>query len=262
MTALIHPNTVLEPAPQTTFDLENCEDFIGLSQQLMDGHHAGVLTTVNEYGRPHTRWMGTLSFCDFPRFYALTSPQGAKVAHIQCHPYVEWMFSNQDLTLVLNLSGSARILSDAASVKKAWSAMEDKSHAFFLQSYNEKPGFAVVETVVDCVECTLPMANRKWRASVDSFRKCLIKPASSDDAARLSPAALQVDEVLCQQVELLASGAEIHESRNLLGAYRAAVTGLQRGDESMRGAAHSAARALRRFLTRLRLAHYSRLRVE
>jgi hypothetical protein len=53
---------------------------------------------------------------------------------------------------------------------------------------------------------------------------------------------------------------EVHESRNLIGAYRGAIARLRDGDGKMLETARDAARALRRMLTRLRLEHYTRLR--
>jgi general stress protein 26 len=262
MPELIHPDASLDRKAGAAFALEDCEDFIGLAEQLMDGHHAGVLTTLDDEGRPHSRWMGTFSFREFPRFHALTSPQSAKVEQIRKNPAVEWMLSNQDLSLVLNLRGHARILQDTASIKRAWKAIEDKTHAFFLQAYNEKPGMVVIETVVDRIECTVPRENLKWPVSIESFRHTLVMPTVGHALAQAKNPPLSLDDALCQQVEQLATGADIHESRNLIGAYQAAVGAYQQGDIGMQAVAHDAGRALRRLLTRMRLAHYARPRNE
>ncbi|MGH8048144.1 MAG: pyridoxamine 5'-phosphate oxidase family protein [Chthoniobacterales bacterium] len=267
----VQPCGVLDAAAEPSFDMEDSEDFIGLAEQLMDGHHAGILTTVDEKYRPHSRWMGTMSFREFPRFHAITSPQSAKVRHIERQPHVEWMLSNQDLTLVLNLSGVAHILRDAASIKRTWKAIGDKSHAFFLNSFNEKPGFVVIETTVERIECTVPRSNIKWPTSVETFRRRLLEPVTTvpglatrqvSAANPLPPAEmLKVDEGLCQQAEQLATGADIHECSNLTGAYRAAVAQYNNGDAAMRAVVKSVERSLRRMLTKLRLDHYSRLRI-
>lgn len=138
------------------FDIEDGEDIIGVAKGLVDGHHLGVLSTVNESGKPEVRWMSTLSFDDFPRFYTLTHPHSRKVEQIQRHPAVNWMFSNDDLSLILNLIGKARVLTDTPTLKRVWQKIEDKSQAYFLKEYAKGPGFVVIETTVEVIECTSP----------------------------------------------------------------------------------------------------------
>jgi len=137
-----------------SFDIEDCEDIIGLAKHLVDGTRAGILTTINLDGKPEARWMSTLSFDGFPVFHSLTGPDSRKVTEIKHHPDVNWMFSNHDLSLVLNLIGKARIITDTVMLKRVWQHVEDKSHAYFLNQYSKGPGFVVIETVVEAIECT------------------------------------------------------------------------------------------------------------
>ena len=139
-----------------SFDIEDSEDIVGLAKSLVDGRHMGILGTVNQEGNPEVRWMSTLSFEDFPVFHSLTSPHSHKVGHIQHHPDVNWMFFNEDRSLILNLIGKARILTDTPTLKRIWKKVEDKSHTYFLDQYAKAPGYVVIETTVESIVCTSP----------------------------------------------------------------------------------------------------------
>ena len=139
-----------------SFDIEDSEDVIGLARSLVDGNHIGLLSTINLDGKPEVRWMSTLSFDGFPIFHALTGPNSRKVKEIKAHADVNWMFSNHDLSLILNLIGKARVLSDTPTLKRVWRHVEDKSHAYFLNQYAKGPGFVVIETTVEEIECSSP----------------------------------------------------------------------------------------------------------
>lgn len=166
----VYPLSTWNPSSVESFNLEDSDDLIGVMKNLIDGNHPGLLTTVDERNRPHARWMATFAFEKFPHIYTLTSPQSRKLAHIARNPYVDWTFSNQDLSLILNLSGTAQALTKIAAIKRAWRMVEDKSHAYFLNNFNEKPGFAVLETVVTGMECCIPQSGFRWSADVDSLK--------------------------------------------------------------------------------------------
>lgn len=166
---MITPKFPLIPgslAPVDSFDLEDCEDLEAIAKKLIDGHHPGVLTTVDSMGRPHSRWMTTMSFDDFPHIYTLTSAKSRKLAHIADHPFVNWMFSNQDLTLILNLMGHAQIFTDSKAIKSVWKKAKDRSHAYFLSNFGEQSGCAVLETTVDQIECCIPKSNLRWSVDI------------------------------------------------------------------------------------------------
>jgi general stress protein 26 len=70
---------------------------------------------------------------------------------------VHWIFSNHDLSFIVNLSGRAEIyLHEADAMKRIWHQIIDKSRAFFLQDPAKGPGFVVIRTKVESIECTLP----------------------------------------------------------------------------------------------------------
>ena len=154
----------------TTFDLEDSEDLLGLARSLINGHHPGILATVDPAGQPHLRWMSTLAFGEFPVFYTLTAANARKVAHIRANPQVNWMFYNKDLSFILNLHGRAHILDDPAMLKQVWRSVEDKTHTYFLNEYSHRPGFVAIETQVDSVECTSPASGLRVQVKLEDLQ--------------------------------------------------------------------------------------------
>lgn len=137
-------------------DIEDAADIIGLARKLINGSRAGILSTVDQDGRPELRWMSTLAFDQFPVFCTLTAPDSRKVAQIEQHPDVNWLFFNDDRSMILNLIGKARVLNDTVTLKRVWQQVENKSLTYFLNQYGKAPGFVVIETVVETIECTTP----------------------------------------------------------------------------------------------------------
>lgn len=134
----------------------NGEHVIRLAKQLANGTRPGVMATVDCNGNPHLRWMATLSLQDFPHLYALTSPKSRKVEDLLRNPRVSWLFTNDESSVVVNLSGTATIITDKGAVNRIWRMIEDKSKAYFLDLDSVSGGVAVIDTVIEDVECTLP----------------------------------------------------------------------------------------------------------
>jgi len=144
------------PSNQIEKNKAHGEHVIRLAKQLANSHRPGALATVDPSGAPHVRWMSTLSLQEFPYLYALTSPVSRKVEHIRNHPKVSWMFTTEDSSTVVNLSGTATILSDKSVLNRIWRLIEDKSNAFFLSLNTTTEGVVVIETLINDVECVVP----------------------------------------------------------------------------------------------------------
>ena len=155
--------------PQTdvdSLDPNNRDQRISMARQLLKGGNPGILSTIDRSGFPQSRWMATMSFDDFPDLYTLTSATSRKVAHIQEHPTVHWMFSNQDLSFIVNLTGKAEIyLHEAAEMERIWRQVADKSRAYFLGDSAKDSGFVMIHTKVETIECTIP--RKILRFSID-----------------------------------------------------------------------------------------------
>jgi general stress protein 26 len=140
-----------------SLDPKNREHLIRMARDLLKGNNPGILSTIDQSGFPQSRWMATMSFNDFPDLYTLTSARSRKVAQIQEHPFVHWIFSNHDLSFIVNLSGRAEIyLHEAEAMKRIWRQIADKSRAYFLGDAVKGPGFVVIHTKIEKIECSIP----------------------------------------------------------------------------------------------------------
>jgi general stress protein 26 len=143
---------------------KHAEYVIDLAKKLADGKRPGVLATVDEQGMPHLRWMATLSLNDWPLLYTITSPASKKVRHINHNPNVSWMFSNEEMNVIVNIRGKARIASDPGKMQRVWKMLEDKSKAYFLSIAADGPGFAVIETEIEDIDCIVPKYDIRFQA--------------------------------------------------------------------------------------------------
>jgi len=152
---------------------------IDLAKKLADGRRPGVLGTVDEHGMPHMRWMATLSLKDFPLLYTITSPTSRKIQHIRQNPNVNWMFSNEEMNVIVNLRGKARIEDDFGKMQRVWKLLTDKSKAFFLNINSEGPGFAVIETEIEDIDATVPKYEILFHANAEDVGSNLENPAAN-----------------------------------------------------------------------------------
>ena len=159
--------------PQTdvnSMDPNDRAQVIRMARQLLKGNNPGVLSTLDQSGYPQSRWMATMSFDDFPNLYTLTAANSRKVAQIKEHPIVQWMFSDRDLSFVVNLTGRAQLfLRDAETMKRIWSQIADKSRAYFMNAPVEGAGFVVIHTKVEMIECAIPKRALRFLVEPDEF---------------------------------------------------------------------------------------------
>ena len=127
----------------------------------MEQSEAALLTTASADGIPHATWMATMTALDFRGLLTLTSPDSRKVSNIKSNPRVEWLFTDARKEGLVYLEGTATVLDDIATLKEAWERIPHKERAFFLASFNSKPGFAVIETRIESVTYCVPAENRK-----------------------------------------------------------------------------------------------------
>ena len=155
---------------------KHAEYVVELAKKLADGTRPGILATVDEHGMPHLRWMATLSLHDFPILYTITSPSSRKIQHIANNPHVSWMFSNEEMNVVVNIRGKARITEDLCKMQRVWKLLEDKSKAYFLSIATDGPGFAVIETEIEDIDCIVPKYDIKFQAHRDNLLPAVAGP--------------------------------------------------------------------------------------
>jgi general stress protein 26 len=140
-----------------------------LVRRVTEGDGEAVLTTVRPDGSPHATWMGTLSARGGRELVTITSPDSEKVINIRENPQVEWMFTDEEKTVVVYFRGEAVLVKGMDRIKAAWEAIHDKGRAFFLEHYNSGIGFAVIRTTVQSVEYCVPEEFRKEAVPLESI---------------------------------------------------------------------------------------------
>ena len=169
------------------YDIEDSGDILGLARSLVNGRNPGILSTVAQDGSPRIRWMSSLSFEDFPVFYSLTDPGSRKVGEIQKNPAVGWMFFNEDRSLILNITGRASIVTGNARLKQIWKTIADTSHAYFLGRYSAKPGFVVIETQAEIIECSSPKNDIRFQMDPAQLARTQHAPGRQEDRVLVPP---------------------------------------------------------------------------
>ncbi|MCE0499377.1 MAG: pyridoxamine 5'-phosphate oxidase family protein [Methylacidiphilales bacterium] len=127
-----------------------------LAYYLADGSRPGILTTVDPSGRPHARWMPTIGFGDFPYLYSTTSPGSPELDHLEHQPYVNWMFGNESRSVVVNLTGTARVVTEAALINRIWELRTERARQLYKSRLDTGLGFILIETEVENIECNIP----------------------------------------------------------------------------------------------------------
>lgn len=155
---------------------QHAEYVIELAKKLANGKRPGILATVDEQGMPHMRWMATLSLRDWPLLYTITSPASRKVQHIGKNPNVSWMFTNEEMNVIVNIRGKARIATDFGKRQHVWKLLEDKSKAYFLSIAADGPGFAVIETEIEDIDAIIPKYDIKFHAEGSELTRTARSP--------------------------------------------------------------------------------------
>ena len=125
--------------------------------EILEDAKAGVLTTVDEDGRPHVRWMTpTMLRGRQGALFAVTSPRSAKAAQLEKNPCVEWMIQSRSLNEVVNVRGRVNIVDNPALKKEVIEAVGNRLTVF----WKVNPGqmeFVVLETIIEEATFFSPM---------------------------------------------------------------------------------------------------------
>jgi general stress protein 26 len=74
------------------------------------------------------------------------------------------MFSNNEMNVIVNIRGKARIATDVVKMQHVWKLLEDKSKAYFLSIATDGLGYAVIETEIEDIDCIVPKYDIKFQA--------------------------------------------------------------------------------------------------
>lgn len=162
-----------EPALTKSSDTVNME-LMGRTRRLLASgftpQTTAIFTSVDPDGWPHAAWMGSTVSADMRRIYSLTSPDSRKVRNIRHNGRGEWMWVDASRETVLYLRGATSLIEDAAELKRIWALFPDKSRSYFLSYFNSAPGYAVISTEIEEIECLMPRENERARFTPEQIR--------------------------------------------------------------------------------------------
>lgn len=133
--------------------------------EILDDAKAGVLTTVDEDGKPCARWMTPGMLKGRPgALYTVTSPRSAKVAQLEANPNVEWMIQSRSLNEVVNLKGRVNVIDNPALKTEVIETIGSRLTVFWKVNPDEMD-FVVLETIIEEAELFRPMVPERVKVS-------------------------------------------------------------------------------------------------
>ncbi len=136
-------------------DRELLADAIG----VVNDAFLGMLTTVDEAGVPHARWMGAAAMGGgLSEIYTLCGRNTRKIQQIQANPNVCWVFSTEDYTDVVSLYGKAEVLTAPLIRQNVFDRLMDCARTWAMNalSADENIEFVTIKTTVERVELLSP----------------------------------------------------------------------------------------------------------
>lgn len=120
----------------------------------------GMLTTVDEQGVPHARWMGSATAENgLHVIYTLSAPNSRKVEQIRKNPNVCWVFSTEGYTDIVTLYGRASVSSSPLVAQRIWDRLMEHARLWCMAALgNRKDNLEMVtiETQVTALEYLSP----------------------------------------------------------------------------------------------------------
>jgi len=126
----------------------------------------GILTTIDEEGRPYSRWMTPVFIPRLPgSLYAVTSRSFKKADHIEKNSNVSWIFQSRSLDRIGTIQGKAEIIRDPSLSAEVIEAIGPHLTVFW--KYSGDPSkLVVVETRLERVSMFTPLGKGVETAEV------------------------------------------------------------------------------------------------
>ena len=125
--------------------------------KIIDESNTGVLSTLDENGISHLRWMTPIQIKGRKGIiYSVTSQNSRKVQHILHNPYVTWMIQTRSLSQVITLYGKTNVLESPSFKAELLETVGDRLTMFWKVN-EELNEFVVLETVIEKAAYYEPM---------------------------------------------------------------------------------------------------------
>lgn len=138
-------------------------DIMAEVEIALEESKTAVLATVDDSGRPHTRWMTPAVLKDRPNvLFSITSSGFEKAKHLDTNQEAEWMIQTPSLDTVINLRGRINIIDNPSLKTEVLESIGKKLTAFW--KLNEKQeNLLVLETIIEEGMFFKPMRGVKSR---------------------------------------------------------------------------------------------------
>ncbi len=140
------------------------QTMMGRLEAVLDNSKVAVLTTVDDGGCPHVRWMTPGLVKGRPEcLYALTSPKFRKLLQVAACPKVEWMMQTRSLDEVIVVRGTMEVI-DNPGLKSEVTEAIGRNLEVFWRINPDAAELVVLETTIETIERFLPLSGRKETA--------------------------------------------------------------------------------------------------
>ena len=125
---------------------------------LVNRQQVGVMCTVTADGKPAARWMTSVADAGLRTLYTMTAADTRKVAELQAHPAVAWVFTAEGFGDVVTLRGTVKVHMSALAGMQAWDRLSRavQTYAFGSLRSSEEPHIVTLETTVESLEILSP----------------------------------------------------------------------------------------------------------
>jgi len=118
-------------------------------QNLIEETKTAVLSTIDEKGKPHLRWMSPVIFDGaVDLIYAVTAPESEKIKNITGQPGVEWMFQDKTLNTVITVKGIINIVDNPSLKSNILEVISRRLQVFWKVNQN-LTDFIILETIIE-----------------------------------------------------------------------------------------------------------------
>jgi general stress protein 26 len=98
-------------------------EIIAYARELAKAGRPFLFSTVDEAGRPQSRWMGGLTLAEPFEVCLMSMTQARKMGQIRGNAAGQLVFTTPDFARVITVSGTCEITEDAAVKQGLWDAM-------------------------------------------------------------------------------------------------------------------------------------------
>ena len=139
----------------------NQQELINKLEYILDNSKTGILSTIDENGRSHMRWMTPVLIKGRKGvIFSITSQQSEKVIEISQRPDVTWIIQTRSLDQIITLKGITNILDNPSIKSELIELMGDKLTMFWKINKNSMD-FVVMETIIKEAVYFQPMTGSK-----------------------------------------------------------------------------------------------------